>query len=79
MFMAQFPVTKGRVRATVNFATWIISPAEEGGFKVIYLANGDPNGSLPAIAARAVMLDTPACSGRALRYLNKFGVPKMNE
>ncbi|KAJ3298610.1 hypothetical protein HDU76_006442 [Blyttiomyces sp. JEL0837] len=70
---------KGRVRANLTAAGWIIKPSttSPGDWDVTYITAVNPGGTLPAALARLVSNETPACAGTVLRYLEQHGVPPM--
>ncbi|KAJ3104729.1 hypothetical protein HDU97_008908 [Phlyctochytrium planicorne] len=64
---------RGRVRAEVALAGWVLRPVPGKGLEASYIVQVDPKGSVPTALVKLVQVQTPLCIFEVSRYLAKNG------
>ncbi|KAJ3199193.1 hypothetical protein HDU67_003050, partial [Dinochytrium kinnereticum] len=64
---------RGRVRADVAVAGWVLRPIPGKGLETSYIVQVDPKGTIPSALVKLVQVQTPLCISEVSRYLARSG------
>ncbi|KAI8918092.1 hypothetical protein BC831DRAFT_483303 [Entophlyctis helioformis] len=75
---ADVPVASGKVRGVLHLAALLVNETADGRVRVVYVADADSKGTVPAAIVKIVATATPMCAGRMVEHAVTKGVaPKV--